>query len=89
MRALAGVYTSDEAETTLTVAADSRSLVIKRRPNTTFTLEPLYADTFNAPRLGVVIFRRDASGRVTVLSVVQDRVWDLRFTKSVMGSGAI
>ena len=89
---LPGVYTSDDAEATLTIAVESTGdrgagatgvhIVAKRRPNATFALEPLYADAFNAPRLGVVIFRRDASGRVTALSVVQDRVWDLRFARS-------
>jgi hypothetical protein len=28
-----------------------------------------------------VIFRRDAAGRVNALSIVQDRVWDLRFAR--------
>ena len=85
LRTLAGVYTSDEAETTLTVAVERDSLVVKRRPAATFTLEPLYADAFNAPRLGVVIFRRDGFGRVNALSVVQDRVWDLRFARQKAG----
>src|SRR5262249_3105717 len=74
---LAGVYSNDEIETALTVAVEGTSLVVKRRPNTTFMLEPLYVDAFSAPRLGVLLFRRDGSGRVTALSVVQDRVWDL------------
>jgi len=79
---LTGAYVNDDAETTLSVVFDrSRGLVVKRRPSTTIALEPLYADAFNAPRLGVVIFRRDAGGRVNALSVVQDRVWDLRFAR--------
>jgi CubicO group peptidase (beta-lactamase class C family) len=79
---LVGTYTSPEAETTLAITFDPVSgLAAKRRPNATFHLEPLYADTFNAPRLGTVIFRRDSSGRVNALSVVQDRVWDLRFAR--------
>ena len=81
LRSLVGVYTSDEAETTLTVALSNDALVIKRRPDSEFTLTPLYADAFSAPRLGTVIFRRDATGRVTALSVVDDRVWDLRFAR--------
>jgi len=44
-------------------------------------LKPLYADAFEAPQLGTVIFRRDAAGQVTALSVSQDRVWDLRFLR--------
>jgi CubicO group peptidase (beta-lactamase class C family) len=81
LRDLAGVYTSDEAETTLTVALDGEALVITRRPDTVVKLAPLYADAFRAAQLGTVIFRRDAGGRVTALSVVEDRVWDLRFTR--------
>lgn len=77
---LAGTYASDEAETTLTVAVNGDALVIRRRPDTTLKLTPVYADAFAAPQLGLVIFRRDA-GRVTALSVVEDRVWDMRFAR--------
>jgi hypothetical protein len=80
LKELAGTYVSDEAESSLTVAMNGDSLVIRRRPDTTLKLTPIYADAFNAPSLGLVIFRRDA-GRVTALSVVQDRVWDLRFAR--------
>jgi CubicO group peptidase (beta-lactamase class C family) len=79
---LAGTYTSDEAETTMTAVVEHGALVLKQRPDTTITLAPLYADAFRAGSLGTVIFRRDASGRVTSFSVVQDRVWDLRFQRS-------
>ena len=54
--------------------------MIKRRPDTVLKLTPVYADAFEAPQLGLVIFRRDG-GRVTGLSVSQDRVWDLRFVR--------
>jgi CubicO group peptidase (beta-lactamase class C family) len=79
---LAGTYTSEEAETTITTAVEHGALVLKQRPDTTITLTPLYADAFRAGALGTVIFRRDAGGRATSFSVVQDRVWDLRFQRS-------
>jgi hypothetical protein len=82
---LTGVYVSDEAETTLTVALEGDALVARRRPDATLKLTPVYADAFTAPQLGLVIFRRDASGRVTQLSVAQDRVWDLRFARQPAG----
>ena len=44
----------------------------------TLALQPLH---FKQEQLGFVIFRRNAGGRVTELSVVQDRVWDLRFAR--------
>ena len=78
---LAGDYASDEAETTLTVAVEDGSLVVKRRPDTKLALTPIYADVFRSNDLGLVMFRRNAAGRATELSVVQDRVWDLRFVR--------
>jgi CubicO group peptidase (beta-lactamase class C family) len=80
LRSLTGVYASDEAETVLAVAVSGGSLVIKRRPDITLPLTPVYADAFEAPQLGLVVFRRDGD-RVVALSVSQDRVWDLRFIR--------
>jgi hypothetical protein len=75
----AGTYVSDDAETELRAVVENGSLVLKRRPDAAITLSPTYKDAFTAPGLGTVIFRRDASGRPAELSVVQERVWDLRF----------
>jgi hypothetical protein len=77
-----GTYVSDEAEAELRVAVDNGRLVLTRRPDTTISLTPIYADAFSATGLGTVFFRRDAGGPVTALSVSQDRVWDLRFQRS-------
>jgi CubicO group peptidase (beta-lactamase class C family) len=77
----AGTYVSDEAEATLVAAVEANSLVLKRRPDVVIRLTPEYADAFTAPGLGLIIFRRDRSGAVSALSVNQDRVWDLRFTR--------
>jgi hypothetical protein len=79
LQQLVGTYTSAEAETTLAVVVEDGRLVIKRRPDTAIRLTPVYADAFTG-QLGTVIFRRTGD-RVTALSVVQDRVWDLRFTR--------
>jgi hypothetical protein len=79
---LTGVYTSDEGEVTLVAGVEDQSLVLKRRPDTVIKLKPVYKDAFDAPHLGLVIFRRDSSGHVIGLTVNQDRVWDLRFTRS-------
>jgi hypothetical protein len=80
LKDLTGSYMSDEAETALTVALEGETLVMKRRPDTMLYLTPVYADAFNVPQLGLVVFRREG-GKVTALSVVQDRVWDLRFAE--------
>jgi len=81
LEAYAGAYVSGEAETELRASVEHGALVLERRPDTTIVLKPLYADAFDAPQLGTVIFRRDATGRVSALSVSQDRVWDLRFAE--------
>jgi len=62
---LAGTYTSDDAEMTMTAAVEEGGLVLKHRPDVTIKLTPMYADAFRAGQLGTVIFRRDASGRAT------------------------
>ncbi len=84
LKALTGTYTSDEAETTFTAALDGTSLVLKQRPDRVVRLTPVYADAFSGGSLGTVIFRRDAGGHVTSLSVVQDRVWDLQFARQAV-----
>jgi hypothetical protein len=81
LRPLTGTYTSDEAETTFAAAIEGGSLVLKQRPDRVVKLAPVYTDAFSGGSLGTIIFRRDAAGTVTSLSIVQDRVWDLRFAR--------
>lgn len=81
LASLAGVYVSDEAEVTFTVEAQGDTLALRRRPDAKLPMTPLYADAFRTPQVGTVVFERDASGRVVALRVVQDRVWNLHFTR--------
>jgi CubicO group peptidase (beta-lactamase class C family) len=75
---LAGTYISDEAETTLVASVEGGTLVLKRRPDTVIKLTATYKDAFTGS-IGTVVFRR--GGKALELSVVQDRVWDMRFTR--------
>ncbi|HUQ86206.1 MAG TPA: serine hydrolase domain-containing protein [Vicinamibacterales bacterium] len=77
---LTGNYWSDEAETMLTAAVDQGTLILRRRPDTVIKLTAIGPDTFRGS-IGTVTFIRSAGGAVDALSVNQDRVWDLRFTK--------
>ena len=77
---LTGTYDSDEAEVTLTAVVDHGTLVLKRRPDTEIVLTATARDTFRGS-IGTVTFRRDATGAVNGLSVTQERVWDLRFSR--------
>jgi hypothetical protein len=79
LAAYAGSYVSDEAEVTLTAAVENGQLLLKRRPDTTIALTPLYADAFSGS-IGMVVFRREA-GRITGLNLAQDRVWNLRLER--------
>ncbi len=82
----AGTYASDEAETVFTIAVDGDSLILMRRPDTKIILRPTVEDTFNAGAgIGSIRFLRDG-GRITGLSVSQDRVFDLRFARESGGS---
>jgi hypothetical protein len=76
---LAGTYASDDAEVFMSVVVRDREVALKRRPDTTIKLTPLYADAFSS-QLGTIVFRREP-GRVTGFSVVQERVWDMRFIR--------
>jgi CubicO group peptidase (beta-lactamase class C family) len=80
LAALAGAYASDEAGTTLTARLREGALEIAQPPDRVFPLVPLYKDAFESD-LGTIIFRRDRAGRVRGLSLVQERVWDLRFRR--------
>jgi len=81
MRALTGDYVSDEAETTLKVALTPRGLEIQQRPDTVYPLKPTYADGFEC-KLGSVRFLRDATGRVTEMSLGNSSMWDLRLKRA-------
>jgi CubicO group peptidase (beta-lactamase class C family) len=76
----AGVYHSDEAEVTYTVAVEDGQLRLVDRYGDGRPLRPAYRDAFVGPG-GMVLFRRNESGRVTGLSISQGRVWDLRFQR--------
>ena len=80
LEALRGEYASDEAETAFTVMFDGNNFVIRQRPDTLTRLTPTYRDAF-ASNFGSIRFLRDASGKVTELSLGESRVWDLRFTR--------
>jgi hypothetical protein len=75
-----GEYASDEAEVTYTLAAREGGLTLKMRPATQQPLRPAYRDAFTGPG-GLVLFRRDDSGRIEGFSLGMGRVRDLRFRR--------
>ena len=79
LKPIAGRYVSDELELTVQVTMDGDRLIV-RRPGVTLVLIPVFPDGFQSGA-GWVLVRRDAAGRVIGMSVNQERVWDLRFTR--------
>ncbi|HEX5717462.1 MAG TPA: serine hydrolase domain-containing protein [Thermoanaerobaculia bacterium] len=75
-----GEYASDEAEVTYKVVMEEGKLLMKRRPDVSIALTPLYADAFQSD-MGFLVrfFRKD--GKVSDLSLGLDRMRDLRFTR--------
>lgn len=78
----AGTYQSDEIETQFVAIVANGSLVLTRRPDARIALRPHSRDRFESGAgLGQVTFHRK-DGVVVALGITQDRVWDLRFTKT-------
>lgn len=75
-----GTYRSDEAEATYTVVLEDGKLSMKNRWGNGGSLAPVYPDAFRAGGT-TFVFRREASGRITEVSAIQGRVWDLRFSR--------
>ena len=75
-----GEYYSPDTESTLTVVVEEGRVIIKRRPDLRIPLTPVYTDAFQS-QLGLIRFFRDRNGRIIELSVGQDRVYDLRFSR--------
>lgn len=80
LQAMTGAYSSDEADVTFQVALEGDHLVMHRRPDATIALTATYRDGFSSS-LGSVRFLRDGQGRVSELSIGEQRVWDLRLRK--------
>lgn len=76
-----GEYASEEAEVTYRVVVEEGKLVLRRKPDTSFALSPLYADGFEASIGWLVRFVRDPQGKVSELSFGLGRVRDLRLAR--------
>ena len=83
LQSYVGEYYSPDAEVSLVLSIDNGQLIARRRPATRITLVPTERDVFTAGAgLGAIRFIRDATGKVTQLSVRQARVFDMRFDRT-------
>lgn len=79
LAAYAGTYTSEELDTTWTLAVENGQLTLRAKRRPAMPLEPSFADAFGSPA-GLMRFQRDG-GKVTGFIVGAGRARDLRFTK--------
>ncbi len=75
-----GTYYSYDAETEIKITAEEDKLVIHRRPNSTFEVEPKYTDAFSGG-YGKLRFHRNDAGEIEQLSLGRGRVYDMRFDR--------
>ncbi|MEO8432280.1 MAG: serine hydrolase [Acidobacteriota bacterium] len=65
----AGRYFSDELDAEYRIADEGGRLVLHRRGADPERLEPLFADAYQDPEVGVILFERDGSGAMTGLVI--------------------
>jgi CubicO group peptidase (beta-lactamase class C family) len=75
-----GVWFSEEAGATITVAVDPDKAFIKQRPATSLQMQPLYKDHFSVQGY-VVWFTRDKNGKVNGMHVGASRMRDMPFAR--------
>ena len=78
-----GRYESSDTNSTLAVAVGTQpgELTYCIGSNEPARLRPTFRDAFATPSGSSIRFNRDEAGKVISLSVGDDRVWDLRFTR--------
>jgi hypothetical protein len=83
LRQYVGEYYSDEAETTFRVTLEEDGkLMLRGRYGRSLELKPAYRHAFTTTDgPGVVLFRRDARGRMTAMSFGMGRVRELEFRR--------
>lgn len=77
----AGTYESTELDAAYQLGVDSGQLTLLNRWNPKLTLVPLVRDEFDTGGLGTLVFRRDANGRISGLSLFDDPIRNVAFDK--------
>ena len=83
LSAYAGEYRSDELQATYKFTAKDGKLDLTVGWQEAKTLEPSVRDEFIDPSGRVMVFRRDAAGRVTGMDLFAGRVRNIRFQRVV------
>ncbi len=81
LKAFAGVWHSEEAGASFTIAAEDGKAFFVQRPNTRLQLRPQFKDHFSLGLGQVLWATRDANGRITKLHVGAGRMRDMPFER--------
>ena len=81
LKSLAGVWHSDEADASFTIAVENDKAFFVQRPTTRLQLRPQYKDHFSLGLGQVLWATRDANGRITKLHVGAGRMRDMPFER--------
>jgi hypothetical protein len=76
-----GTYRSDELRSTWTITRAGGELRVSGGPRGGLRLRPAGEDAFTNGSYVLILFRRDAAGRITGLTAATQRVQNLQFTK--------
>lgn len=81
LKSFAGVWHSDEADASFTIAVENDNAFFVQRPNTRLQLRPQFKDHFSIEPGQVIWVTRDANGRITKLHVGSGRMRDMPFER--------
>ncbi len=81
LKSLAGVWHSDEADASFTIAVENDKAFLVQRPNTRLQLRPQFKDHFSVGPGQVIWVTRDANGKITKLHVGAGRMRDMPFER--------
>lgn len=81
LKSFAGVWHSDEADASFTIAVENDKAFFVQRPNTRQPLRPQFKDHFSVGLGQVLWVTRDANGRITKLHVGAGRMRDMPFER--------
>jgi CubicO group peptidase (beta-lactamase class C family) len=81
IQGLAGTYFSKEADTEFTVTVKNNEVWISRKPDTKYTLEPLYYDGYSGDEFDLLEFKRDKKGKIMGFEISMSRAERIPFTK--------
>jgi hypothetical protein len=77
-----GTFRSKELDTTYKLSVENGKLMLACNWNPALKLDPVVRDEFQIDNFGTIVFRRDAKGQISGLSVFDGRIRNIGFDKN-------